>query len=74
MAKKSDLSDFEHGMVVGARRAGLSIDLFRFSRTTNRFTKNGPKRRKYAESGSSVGAKMPCGCQRSEENAQTGLS
>uniref|UniRef100_A0AAY4DM64 Tc3 transposase DNA binding domain-containing protein n=1 Tax=Denticeps clupeoides TaxID=299321 RepID=A0AAY4DM64_9TELE len=25
MWKKGDLSDFEHGMVVGARRAGLSI-------------------------------------------------
>ncbi len=25
MGKKADLSDFEHGMVVGARRAGLSI-------------------------------------------------
>ncbi len=38
MRKKGDLSDFERGMVVGARRAGLSIsitaDLLRFSRTT----------------------------------------
>ncbi len=25
MGKKGDLSDFEHGMVVGARRAGLSL-------------------------------------------------
>ncbi len=25
MGKKGDLSDFERGMVVGARRAGLSI-------------------------------------------------
>ncbi len=37
MGKKRDLSDFEHGMVVGARRAGLSIsitaDLLGFSRT-----------------------------------------
>ncbi len=36
--KKGDLSDFERGMVVGARRAGLSIsetaDLLGFSRTT----------------------------------------
>ncbi len=36
--KKGDLSDFERGMVVGARRAGLSIsqtaDLLVFSRTT----------------------------------------
>ncbi len=38
MGKKGDLSDFERGMVVGARRASLSIlkkaDLLRFSRTT----------------------------------------
>ncbi len=38
MGKKEDLSDFEHGMVVGARRAGLSIsktaDLLGFSHTT----------------------------------------
>ena len=38
MGKKGDLSDFECGMVVGARRAGLSIaetaDLLGFSHTT----------------------------------------
>ncbi len=38
MGKKEDLSDFERGMVVGARRAGLSIsqtaDLLGFSHTT----------------------------------------
>ncbi len=38
MGKKGDLSDFERGMVVGARRAGLSIsktaDLLLFPRTT----------------------------------------
>ncbi len=38
MGKKGDLSDFERGIVVGARRAGLSIsktaDLLRFSHTT----------------------------------------
>ncbi len=37
MGKKGDLSDFEHGIVVGARRAGLSIsktaDLLGFSHT-----------------------------------------
>ncbi len=38
MGKKGDLSDFERGMVVGPRRAGLSIsktaDLLGFSHTT----------------------------------------
>jgi len=38
LGKKGDLSDFERGMVVGARRAALSIsktaDLLGFSRTT----------------------------------------
>ncbi len=38
MGKKWDLSDFERGMVVGVRRAGLSIsktaDLLGFSHTT----------------------------------------
>ncbi len=38
MGKKGDLSDFERGLVVGVRRAGLSIsktvDLLGFSRTT----------------------------------------
>ncbi len=38
MGKKGDLSDFERGMVVGARWAGLCIsktaDLLGFSRTT----------------------------------------
>ena len=38
MGKKGDLSDFEHGMVVGAKRAGPSIsetaDILGFSHTT----------------------------------------
>ncbi len=38
MGKKGDLSDFERGMVVGARRDGLSIsktaNLLGFSHTT----------------------------------------
>ncbi len=46
-------------MVVGARRAGLSIsetaDLLGFSRSTiSGFTENGPKKRKYPVSGSCV--------------------
>ena len=59
MGKKGDLSDFERGMVVGARRAGLSIsgtaDLLGFSCTTISRVENGPKKRKYPVSGSSVG-------------------
>ncbi len=46
MGKKWDLSGYERGIVVGARRADLSIsktaDLLGFSRT-NMFTENGPK-------------------------------
>ncbi len=45
-------------MVVGARRAGLSIsktaDLLGTSRTTIGFTENGPKKRKYPVIGSCV--------------------
>ncbi len=59
LLKKGDLSDFETGMVVGARRAGLSIsetaDLPGFSCTTiSGFAGNGPKKRKYPVSGSCV--------------------
>jgi len=57
MGKNGDLSDFEHGVVVGARRAGLSIsetaDLLGISRTTISI-ENGPKKRKYPVSGSCV--------------------
>ncbi len=56
MGKKGDLSDFERGMVVGARRAGLSIsetaDPLGFTCTT--ISENGPKKRKYRVSGSCV--------------------
>ena len=60
MGKKGDLRDFERGLVVGARRAGLSIsetaDLLGFSRTTiSRVTENGPKKRKYPVSGTLLG-------------------
>ncbi len=60
MGKKGDLSDFERGMVVGARRASLSIsktaDLLAFSHAQPSlgFTENGPKKRKYLVSGSCV--------------------
>ena len=65
MWKKGDLSDFERGLVVSARRAGLSIsetaDLLGFSRTTiSRVTENGPKKRKYPVSGTLLGENALC--------------
>ncbi len=74
MGKKVDLSDFERGMVVGARRSGLSIsktaDLLGFSRTTiSRVYRHGPKKRKYPVSGSCVDENALL---MSEENGQTG--
>ncbi len=63
MGKKDDLSDFERGMVVGARRADLSIskntDLLGFSHTTisrvyRGFTTFSVRKRKYPVSGSCV--------------------
>ncbi len=59
MGKKGDLSDFERGMVVGARRAGLSIsetaDLLGFSHTTiSRVYRELSKKRKYPVNSSSL--------------------
>ncbi len=42
MGKKRHLIDFEHGMVVGARRAGLSLDFH--TQPALGFTENGPKK------------------------------
>ncbi len=72
--KKGDLSDFEHRIVVGLRRSGLSIsktaDLLGFPHSTiSRFTENGPKKRKYPMSSSRVNKNAWL---MSEENGQTG--
>ncbi len=69
MGKKGDLSDFEHGMVVGARRAGLSISNWDFhAQPSLGFTENGQKKRTYPVSGSCVDKNALL---RSEENGQT---
>ncbi len=57
--KKEDLRDFERGMVVGARGAGLSISKLLIywdfhTQPSLGFTENGPKKRKYPVSGSCV--------------------
>ncbi len=60
MGKKGDLSDFEHEMDVGARRAGLSISKVLLiywdfqAQPSLGFTENGPKKSKYPVSGSCV--------------------
>lgn len=61
MGKKCDLSDFEHGIAVGARLAGLSIseaaDRLSYSHTTisRVYREWSEKRRKYPVSCGSLG-------------------
>jgi len=56
LRKNSDLSDFEHGMVVGAiLSVSETADLLGFfTHNLLMFSDNGPKTRKYVVSGSSV--------------------
>ncbi len=59
MGKKGDLSDFERGMVVGARRLVWVFQKRRIywdfhAQPSLRFTENGPKKRKYPVNGSCV--------------------
>ncbi len=62
MGKKGDLSDFERGMVVGARQAGLSIsktaDLLGLLRTTiSRVYREWSKKEKLSSEGQLCGWK-----------------
>jgi len=51
MGKKGDLSDYERGMVVGARQV---VWIFQKLLMHNPLSENGPEKRKYPVSGSCV--------------------
>jgi len=71
MGKKGDLSDFEHGMVVVARQAGVLLIYWDFhAQPYLGFTENGLKKRKYPVSGSCVDENALL---MSEENGQASL-
>ncbi len=75
MGKKGDLSDFERGIIVGARQAGFSktVDLLGFLRTTiSRVYRERSEKEKLFSEWQLCGRKISCLCQRSEENGQTG--
>lgn len=71
MENKGDFSDFEGGMVVGLSVSGTAA-LLGFSHTL-RFPGNGLKNRSYPVR-AALWEKIPCWCQRSEENGQTASS
>ena len=65
MGRKCDLSDFAHGMIVGARQGGLrnseTAHLLGFShRTVSRVCREWYEKQKHPVSSSSVGKNKPC--------------
>ena len=57
IGKKCDLSDFDHGMIVGARQGGL-ISWYFHAQHSAEFAENGVKNKKHPVSSSSAGKNM----------------